>query len=83
MIVSNPPWVKISSITVERRHRRLQDAAEQNGLWSGGMLAPHFDIATLFLKRCRELYLAPTREAEAGWVVKASAINQGIALATA
>ena len=74
-IVSNPPWVKISKITVRDRHRNLQNAAQQYGLWQGGQVAPHFDIAQLFIKKCREKYLNNPSKDPASWIVKSSAIK--------
>ena len=74
-IVSNPPWVKIAKITVPERHRSLRAAAVRAGLWQGGRLAPQFDIAQLFVKKCRETYLATPGSDPASWIVKASALK--------
>ncbi len=74
-IVSNPPWVKISNITVPERKLNLRRAAERAGLWQGGHVAPHFDIAQLFIKKCREIYLADKTRNPASWIVKASALK--------
>jgi len=75
-IVANPPWVAMKSIQVENRKRTLE-AYTQNytGLWPGGNTAPHFDIAQLFVKRCRELYLKDPKHDPSAWLVKRSAIK--------
>ena len=46
-------------------------------LWTGGKQAPHFDIAQLFVKRCRALYLADQKENPAAWLVKKAALKSG------
>ena len=74
-IVSNPPWVKIAHVKVRERHRRIKTTAEQLGLWQGGKNAPHFDIAQLFVRQCRERYLASPSRNPAAWIVKASALK--------
>ena len=47
------------------------------GLWDGGKQAPHHDIAQLFVKRCRELYLAKPDSNPAAWLVKKAALTGG------
>lgn len=74
-IVSNPPWVPLSRITVTERHRNLQGAAQKAGVWQGGRLATKFDIAQLFVKRCREKYLNNQSTDPASWIVKSSALK--------
>ena len=62
-IVANPPWVSMAGIQSEIRKRALESFAQDeqvSGIWSGGRNAPHFDIAQLFVKRSRELYLSDT-----------------------
>ena len=85
-IVANPPWVKLANIQVLDRKRRLESFAGKSGkkvkdphmsLWVGGKHAPHFDIAQLFIKRSRQLYLARPKHDPAAWVVKASALRAG------
>ena len=64
-IVANPPWVKMSDIQAQTRKRSLENFANSDSmeLWSGGIQAPHFDIAQLFVKRCREIYMKnPTHD---------------------
>ncbi len=75
-IVSNPPWVPIAGLRDERRDNIL-NAANQSGLRQGGKYAPKFDIAQLFVKKCREKYLSNPKLDPASWVVKASAIKSG------
>ena len=75
-IVANPPWVSMADIQVESRKRVLERFAQQDmSLWTGGRDAPHFDIAQLFLKRTRELYLHDPSADPAAWIVKKSALR--------
>ena len=74
-IVSNPPWVKMSTIQRRERKERLRQFALDNDLWQGGRHAASFDIAQLFVKSCRDRYLV--EGATAAWVVKHSAIKGG------
>ena len=76
-IVANPPWVKLSNIQVTNRKRSIEIMAKEKGLWVGGKMAPHFDIAQLFLYRCRELFLMDPGVDPAGWIVKRSALYSG------
>ena len=82
-IVANPPWVKMAAIQVPERKRALEALAGKNpaqpqlNLWTGGIQAPHFDIAQLFVTRSRQLYLADPDRDPAAWVVKASALRAG------
>lgn len=74
-IVANPPWVSMADIQVQARKRALEDFARNHmDLWTGGRDAPHFDIAQLFLKRARELYLRDPAHDPAAWIVKKSAL---------
>ena len=76
-IVANPPWVKMADIQAQARKREMEDFAATLDLWTGGKQAPHFDIAQLFLRRCRELYLSDPSSDPAAWLVKASALKGG------
>ena len=76
-IVANPPWVKMADIQAINRKRDLERfaASQVMDLWSGGKQAPHFDIAQLFVKRCRQLYLTDPSNDPAAWLVKKSALK--------
>lgn len=75
-IVANPPWVSMADIQVQSRKRVLERFAQHDmDLWTGGRDAPHFDIAQLFLKRARELYLHDSSRDPAAWIVKKSALR--------
>lgn len=75
-IVANPPWVSMAGIQAVSRKRALEEFAKDPcGLWTGGKNAPHFDIAQLFVKRCREIYLADPNNDPAGWLVKRAALK--------
>ena len=78
-IVANPPWVKMADIQAEQRKRALEMLAQRGDmdLWTGGKQAPHFDIAQLFVKQVRQLYLADPDSNPAAWLVKKSAIGAG------
>ncbi len=75
-IVANPPWVSMADIQAEVRKRDLEQFADRDlDLWTGGRNAPHFDIAQLFIKRARQLYLASPDHDPAAWIVKKSALR--------
>lgn len=78
-IVANPPWVKMANIQAESRKRTLEEfaAGVDMALWPGGRQAPHLDIAQLFIKRARQLYLANPDTHPGGWLVKKAAIRAG------
>ena len=77
-IIANPPWVKMSEIQVENRKRTLERFAKDSmGIWTGGKQAPHFDIAQLFIKRARLLYLSDPNNNPAAWIAKKSAMKAG------
>ena len=86
-IVANPPWVRMSEIQVTERKETLQNLAGKPmkpgksvsslslGLWGGGKNATSFDIAQLFVRRCRDLYLHDRKQNPAAWLVNAAAIS--------
>ena len=77
-IVANPPWVSMADIQAEVRKRDLERFADRDlDLWTGGRNAPHFDIAQLFIKRARQLYLQDPDRDPAAWIVKKSALRAG------
>ena len=77
--MANPPWVTMAHIQVESRKRSLEHFAARDDidLWGGGIQAPHFDIAQLFIKRARQLYLANPNTDPAAWLVKKAALKAG------
>ena len=77
-IVANPPWVTMAEIQVKERKATLEAFSKRMGLWDGGKQAPHHDIAQLFVKRCREPYLANPDSDPAAWLVKKAALTGGI-----
>ena len=77
-VVANPPWVRMADVQNEDRKRQLERfAANRMKIWTGGKQAPHFDIASLFIKRTREQYLAKPGSDPAGWLVKKAALKAG------
>ena len=75
-IVANPPWVRMSDIQVPGRKRDLESLIDRFELSAGGKNAAAFDIAGLFVSRCRITYLT-TGETAAGWVLNAAAMRAG------
>lgn len=73
-IVANPPWVRMSNIQVEERKRQLEELIECLGLSSRGETATGFDIAGLFVRRCRDLFLHGD-DVAAGWVLNWAALK--------
>ena len=76
-IVANPPWVTMAEIQVKERKATLEAFSKRMELWDGGKQAPHHDIAQLFVKRCREQYLADPDSDPAAWLVKKAALTGG------
>ena len=74
-IVSNPPWVRINKIRVEKRKKEIEAMAKERGLWVGGETATSFDVASLFVDRCTALYL--TNPNKSGWVLPHGAMFGG------
>ena len=74
-IVSNPPWVRINKIRVEKRKKEIETMAKERGLWVGGETATSFDVASLFVDRCTALYL--TNPNKSGWVLPHGAMFGG------
>lgn len=78
-IVANPPWVNMAKVQARSRKRALEkfSASTDINLWPGGKQAPHFDIAQLFVKRSRQLYLAHPDNDPTAWLVKKAALKSG------
>ena len=73
-IVANPPWVRMSNIQVEERKRQLEELIETLGLSAKRENATGFDIAGLFIRRCRDLFLRGD-DVAAGWVLNWAALK--------
>lgn len=56
MLIGNPPWLAYSHMTPEMQ-TTFRAMSERRGLWAGAQLAPHQDLAALFVVRSCELYL--------------------------
>ena len=77
-VVANPPWVRMADVQNEHRKRQFERFANKPmGIWTGGKQAPHFDIASLFIKRTREKYLAKPGSDPAAWLVKKASLRAG------
>jgi hypothetical protein len=57
VLVGNPPWLSFRYMPKDMQ-RRYRDLAEERGLWTGGKVATHQDLADLFVVRSVEQYLA-------------------------
>ena len=73
-IVANPPWVVMSDIQVAGRKSEMTKLINGLDIGPGGNNAAAFDIAGVFVKRCRQLYLKGDQNA-AGWVLNRSALS--------
>ena len=74
-IVANPPWVRLSNIQDEKRKEEMIESANAHGIWVGGKNATGFDIASLFVVKCRSLYLHGSDRS--GWVLPQAAMRGG------
>ena len=73
-IVANPPWVVMSDVQVAGRKSEMAKLIDRLDIGPGGKNAAAFDIAGVFVKRCRQLYLKGDQNA-AGWVLNRSALS--------
>jgi len=73
-IVSNPPWVTLQEMRDTARKAEVREMARGEGVWEGGVVAPRFDVAGLFVKRCTSMYLGGGR---AAWVLPQGAAVSG------
>lgn len=73
-ILANPPWVRMSDIRVKTRKDELRYLAHDLDVWVGGKNATGFDIGSLFVRRCRDLYCVPDGCAGA-WVLNWASIK--------
>ena len=74
-IVANPPWVRASNIQDKTRNDEVMEMANDLGLWVGGKNATGFNIASLFVIQCRNLY--GTKSVRSGWVLPDAAMRGG------
>ena len=66
-IVSNPPWVRNSKIVDVNRKNQIRELGNNYKVYAGGKLANVFDLASVFVARCVDLYL--DKDGKAGWVL--------------
>ena len=74
-IVANPPWVRLSNIQDESRKEEMIRVSKEQKIWIGGKNAGGFDIASLFVVKCSELYLHDSDKS--GWILPQAALNGG------
>lgn len=69
-IVANPPWVRMSSIQ-DSRKETVAEMMKYHKLWTGGKVATSANIASLFVSRTAEEFLADGRNGDfaCGWVL--------------
>ena len=70
-IIANPPWLTLSGVQTPSRKKALKRFANREDIKIGN----NFDIAQLFVKRARQLYLASPDTDPAAWLVKKSALK--------
>ena len=75
-IVSNPPWVMLSSMSDKARAGQVAELGRELGIYEGGKRATGFDIASVFVLRCTRLYL-DRKGGGAGWVLPRTAMHGG------
>ena len=71
-IVANPPWVRMNKIKDSTRSRQMSELGKVYDVYVGGKNATSFDIASAFVLRTRDLYLADG--GKEGWVLPRAAI---------
>ena len=74
-IIGNPPWLTYGQSADIIRAELREMSEKRYQIWTGGKLAPHQDIATLFYTRCAELYAKS--QAIIGMVMPHSALRTG------
>ena len=74
-IVANPPWVRLSNIQDETRKEEMIRVAKEQKIWVGGKNAGGFDIASLFVVKCSELYMHDGTKS--GWILPQAALRGG------
>ena len=74
-IVSNAPWVRNNEIQVKARKAEIEHMAKELHLWVGGNVSTSFNIASLFVDRCANMYLA--KPGRSGWVLQQGALFSG------
>lgn len=78
-IVSNPPWVRLNAMSDAERAASVRGLASDLGMYEGGRRATAFDIASLFVARCHDLYACGSKggDVRAGWILPQAAMAGG------
>lgn len=76
-ILSNPPWTALKHITEPARRRTLEAFARTSHARATSQQCSHIDLSSLFIGRCRALYLHDHEQDPAAWIVSRSAIAAG------
>ena len=78
-IVSNPPWVRLNAMSDAERAASVRGLASDLGMYEGGRRATAFDIASLFVARCHDLYAGGSKggDVRAGWILPQTAMAGG------
>lgn len=73
VLVGNPPWLSFRFMP-KGMQERYAELAKERGLWTGGKVATHQDLADLFVVRCVEQYLTPG--GQFGFVMPAGTLSR-------
>lgn len=83
-IVSNPPWVRLNAMSDAGRAGAIRSLASELGMYEGGKRATAFDVASLFVARCHDLYAGGGGDGggdgagvRAGWILPQTAATGG------
>jgi hypothetical protein len=56
VLIGNPPWLPQHDMS-RKMQQRLREECKARGIWAGGKVATHQDLAAYFFARCVQLYL--------------------------
>lgn len=73
VLLGNPPWLSYRFMPKEMQER-YKVLAKERGLWTGGKVATHQDLADLFVVRAIEQYLA--KDGDFAFVMPAATLSR-------
>lgn len=73
VLLGNPPWLSYRFMP-KAMQERYKELAKERGLWAGGKVATHQDLADLFVVRAVEHYLA--KDGRFGFVMPAATLSR-------
>jgi SAM-dependent methyltransferase len=74
ILLGNPPWLSYRFMP-DAMQQRYKELAKERGLWSGGKVATHQDLADLFVVRAIEHYL--DKDGRFAFVMPAATLSRG------